>query len=97
MGKTKKHKALKGGTAYELDRHRRIVRELPDRMEKRHKSIAARHDMLHAAEALSARLEHDRMSNHLTRMGPGLQRAAVELHMGTLSQKIHHLAQKGLP
>ena len=95
MAKTK-FKALKGGTSHALDKHRRIVREMPMHMEKRHQNIAARSDMLHAAEAYSARLERDRKANHLTRMGPGLQKAAVELHMGTLNQKIHHLAQKGL-
>ena len=55
----KKIKALAGmkGTCYALDKNRKIVRELPERMEKRMQNIAARNEILHAAEAYSARLE----------------------------------------
>ena len=91
-------KALKG-TAFALDQHRRIVREVavPERMEKRMQNIAARHEILNAAEAYSARLERDRATAHLHSMAPGLQSAAALHHIGELNARIHRLAGKGLP
>ena len=89
-------KAFKG-TAFALDKHRKIVRELPERMEKRMQNIAARHESLNAAEAYSARLERDRVTAHLHSMAPGLQSAAALHHIGELNARIHRLAGKGLP
>ena len=94
--KAPKLKILKG-TSYALDRHRKIVRELPERMEKRMQNVAARHEILHAAEAYSARLERDRVVAHLHNTAPALQSAAVMHHIGELNNKIHKLAGKGLP
>ena len=96
MAKTK-FKALKGGTSVALDKHRKIVRELPQRMETRMQNIAARNEILHASEAYSARLERDRVTAHLHRMSPALQSAAALHHIGELNNKIHRLAGKGLP
>ena len=89
-------KTLKGGTAYALDKHRRIVREMPVHVEKRMQNIAARNEILAATEAYNARLERDRVVAHLHKMPPGLQSLASRHHIGTLNQKIHHLANKGL-
>ena len=85
------------GTAYALDKHRKIVQELPERFEKRMQNIAARNEILHAAEAYSARLERDRVTAHLHNMAPGLQSAAALHHIGELNTRIHRLAGKGLP
>ena len=95
MGKTR-FKALKGGTAVALDKNRKIVRELPQRMETRMQNIAARHEILHAAEAYSARLERDRVTAHLHNMAPGLQSVAARHHIGELNTRIHRLAGKGV-
>ena len=89
-------KTLKGGTAYALDKHRRIVREMPVHVEKRMQNISARNEILNATEAYNARLERDRVTAHLHRMPAGLQSLAARHHIGTLNQKIHHLANKGL-
>ena len=89
-------KTLKGGTAYALDKHRRIVREMPVHIEKRMQNIAARNEILNATEAYNARLERDRVTAHLHRMPVGLQSLAARHHIGTLNQKIHALAGKGL-
>ena len=89
-------KAFKG-TAFALDKHRKIVREVPERMEKRMQNIAARNEILNAAEAYSARLERDRATAHLHSMAPGLQSAAALHHIGELNARIHRLAGKGLP
>ena len=89
-------KLLKGGTAYALDRHRRIVREMPRHVERQMNNIAARNELLASTEAYNARLERDRVQAHLHRMPAGLQSLAARHHIGTLNQKIHHLANKGL-
>ena len=89
-------KVLKGGTAYALDKHRRIIREMPRHVERQMNNIAARNEILNATEAYNARLERDRVVAHLHNMPPGLQSLAARHHIGTLNQKIHHLANKGL-
>ena len=95
MAKTKIPKALRGGTAFALDKHRRIVREMPVHVEKRMQDIAARQELLNSAEAYTARLERDRVTAALHNMPPGLQRLAAQHHVGTLHTKLHHLAGKG--
>ena len=89
-------KTLKGSTAYALDKHRRIVREMPVHIEKRMQNISARNEILNATEAYNARLERDRVTAHLTNMPPGLQSLAARHHIGTLNQRLHVLAGKGL-
>ena len=94
--KQKIPKTLKGGTAYALDKHRRIVREMPRHVERQMNDIAARNQILASTEAYNARLERDRVQAHLHRMPAGLQSLAARHHIGNLNQKIHHLATKGL-
>ena len=89
-------KALRGGTSYAMDKHHRIVREMPRHVETRMQNIAARNDILNSAEAYSARLERDRVSAHLHNMAPGLQRVAALNHIGELDTRMHRLANKGI-
>ena len=96
MAKMKIPKTLKGGTAYALDKHRRIVREMPVHVEKRMMDITARNEILNATEAYNARLERDRVTAALHNMPPGLQRLAAQHHVGTLNTKVHRLANKGV-
>ena len=96
MAKTKIPKTLKGGTSYALDKHRRIVREMPVHVEKRMQDIAARQELLNSAEAYTARLERDRVTAALHNMPPGLQKMAAQYHVGRLNTKLHHLAGKGV-
>ena len=96
MAKTKIPKTLKGGTSYALDKHRRIVREMPLHVERRMQDIAARNEVLHATEAYNARLERDRVTAALHNMPPGLQKMAAQYHVGRLNTKLHHLAGKGV-
>ena len=72
MAKTKIPKALKGGTSFALDRHRRLVREMPVHVEKRMQDIAARNEILNATEAYNARLERDRVTAAIHNMPPAL-------------------------
>ena len=97
MAKPRSYKALRGGTKVALDQYNRIVREMPRHVKKRMQNIAARHEILQAAEAYNARLERDRVTAHLHTMPAGLQRLAAMNHIGQLDRKIHHLAGKGLP
>ena len=96
MAKQRIPKALKGGTSYALDKHRRIVREMPVHVEKRMQDIAARNELLNSAEAYTARLERDRVTAALHNMPPGLQKMAAQYHVGRLNTKLHHLAGKGV-
>ena len=96
MGKSK-YKALRGGTKVALDQYNRIVREMPRHVEKRMQNIAARHEILRAAEAYTARLERSRVTAHLHTMPAGLQRLAALNHIGQLDATVHRLAAKGLP
>ena len=89
-------KALRGGTSYAMNKHHRIVREMPRHVEQRMQNIAARNEILNSAEAYSARLERDRVSAHLHNMAPGLQRVAALNHIGELDATMHRLANKGL-
>ena len=89
-------KALRGATTYAQDKHHRIVREMPRHVEQRMQNIAARNDILHSAEAFSARLERDRVTARLHNMAPGLQRVAALNHIGELDAKMHRLASKGI-
>ena len=70
-------KALRGGTSYAMDKHHRIVREMPRHVEQRMQNIAARNEILNSTEAYSARLERDRVTAHLHNMAPGFQRVAA--------------------
>ena len=96
MARLKISKTLKGGTSFALDKHRRIVREMPVHVEKRMQDIAARNEILSATEAYNNRLERDRVTAALHNMPPGLQRLAAQHHVGTLNTKLHHLAGKGV-
>ena len=89
-------KALQGGTSHAVDKHHRIVREMPRHVEQRMQNIAARNEILNSAEAISARLERDSVSAHLHNMAPGLQRVAALNHIGELDAKMHRLAKQGI-
>ena len=93
---SKKLKTLKGGTSVALDKHNRIVRELPRHVETRMQNVAARNEILNATMAYNARLERDRVTAHLHNMAPGLQKLAAQHHIGELDRKVHRLANKGV-
>ena len=58
MGK-KKLNMLKGDTIYAMDKHHRIVHEMPQHVEQHMQNVVARNEILNSAEAYSARLEKD--------------------------------------
>ena len=83
--------------AIATDRHRKMLAELPEAMEKRHNNIYHRNQMLAATKAYNLNIERNRVKHHLSDFPSGRQRAAAELHMGDLERKTHSLAAHGLP
>ena len=83
--------------AAQAERGYRILRELPERMDRRTADIHRRNEMLRATEAQNLRIERDRVNAHLHGMPEGLQRLAAQHHVGDLTRRIHRLAQKGVP
>ena len=92
--KKKKDKRLR---AVQADRHRKMLAELPEAMEKRHNNIYHRNQMLSATQAYNLNIERNRVKSHLSEFPSGLQRAAAEMHVGDLERRIHKLAAHGLP
>ena len=92
--KKKKDTRLQAITA---DKHRKMLAELPETMEKIHNNIDHRNQMLSATQAYNLNIERNRVKSHLTDFPAGLQRAVAEMHMGDLERRIHRLAAHGLP
>ena len=98
--KARKHQVSKAASfapAIKVARNQRILRELPEGLERRLSSIFARNELLRATEAQNLKIERDRVNAHLHSMPEGLQRLAALEHVGALDRRIHKLAGKGLP
>ena len=76
----KKAKRLKAAAA---DRHRKVLKELPEAVEKQHNNIFHRNQMLAATQAYNLNIERNRVKSHLSDFPSGLQRAAAERTWGT--------------
>ena len=55
-------------TAHKLDKHRRLLAEIPRRMEERHASIQGRNQMLATTQAYNLKIEKRRVKAHLAEM-----------------------------
>ena len=84
-------------TARKLDKHRRLLAEIPRRMEERQQSIQGRNQMLAAAQAYNSKIEKRRVKAHLVEMPGTIQRQMAQDYMGDLDKRIHKLASTGLP
>ena len=84
-------------TAHKLDKHRRLLAEIPRRMEERHQSIQGRNQMLAATQAYNLKIEKRRAKAHLAEMPGTIQRQMDQAYMGDLGKRIHKLASSGLP
>ena len=84
-------------TAHKLDKHRRLLAEIPRRMEERHQSIQGRNQLLAATRAYNLKIEKRRVKAHLSEMPGTIQRQAALDYMGDLDRRIHTLAATGLP
>ena len=79
------------------DRHRKILKELPEAVERQHNNIFHRNQMLAATQAYNLNIERNRVKSHLSDFPSGLQRAAADMHLGDLERRVHRLAARGLP
>ena len=81
----------------QIDKHHEIVRDVPERLDKRMADVAQRNEILKATEAYNARIERDRIIAHIHDRPASLQKQAAMAHVGELTRKIHKLSGKGLP
>ena len=82
---------------HQLDKHRALLAEVPEKAPDRQNNVNSRNQRLAATQAYNLKIERDRMQSHITRMPNSLQRAAVQEYMGGLDRRVHHLARTGLP
>ena len=68
-------------TAHKLDKHRRLLAEIPRRMEERHQSIQGRNQMLAATQAYNLKIEKRRVKAHLAEMPGTLQRHLAQAYI----------------
>ena len=98
--RTKPPKAAKSAPKFnktQIDKHHKILREVPERLDKRMADVAQRNEVLKATHAYNARIERDRAIAHIHDHPDSLQKQAAMAHVGELTRRIHKLAGKGLP
>ena len=78
-------------------KNHQILRELPERLDKRMADVAQRNEVLRATQAYNARIDRDRIVSHIHDRPASLQKQAAMAHVGELTRKIHKLSGKGLP
>ena len=76
----------------QLDKNHKILRELPERLDKRMADVAHRADLLKATMAYNARIGRDRIVAHIHDRPASLQKQAAMAHVGELTRRIHKLA-----
>ena len=50
----------------QIDKHHKILREVPERLDKRMADVAQRNEVLKATHAYNARIERDRIIAHIS-------------------------------
>ena len=81
----------------QVDKNHKILREIPDRLDKRMADVAQRNEVLRATQAYNARIDRDRIVAHIHDRPASLQKQAAMAHVGELTRKIHKLTGKCLP
>ena len=81
----------------QIDKHHKILREVPERLDKRMADVEKHNEVLKSTHAYNARIERDRIIAHIHDRPPSLQKQAAMAHVGELTRRIHKLAGKGLP
>merc|ERR1711923_45896 len=84
-GAARRTKLPRHFTAHKLDKHRRLLAELPSRVEERQQSIHGRNQLLAATQAYNLALEKRRVTAHITEMP------------GTIQRQIAHVVLRDLP
>ena len=98
--RTKPPKAAKSAPKFnktQLDKNHKILREIPERLDKRMADVAQRNEVLRSTQAYNARIDRDRIVAHIHDRPASLQRQAALAHANELTKRIHRLSGKGLP
>ena len=82
---------------HQLDRHRLLLAEVPERAQERQNNTHVGNQMRAATQAYNLKTERNRMQNHITQLPDSLQKAAVQGRMGDLGRRVRGLAKTGLP
>ena len=97
QAKTAKSIPKKRLVSTQVGKHHKILRELPERLDKRMADVAQRNEVLRATQAYNARIDRDRIVAHIHDRPASLQKQAAMAHVSELPRKIHKLSGKGLP
>ena len=81
----------------QLDKNHQLLREIPERLDKRMADVEKRNDVLKATQSYNARIEMNRIISHIHDRPASLQKQAAMAHVGELNRKIHRLSGKGRP
>ena len=83
--------------AHKIDKHRRLLAEIPRRVEEQQQNIHGRNQILAATQAYNLGIEKRRVKAHLSEMPGTIQRQMAQEYIGDLDRRIHRLAASGLP
>ena len=83
--------------ADKIDKHRRLLAEIPRRVEEQQQNIHGRNQILAATQAYNLGIEKRRVTAHLSEMPGTLQRHMAQEYIGDLDRRIHRLAATRLP
>ena len=83
--------------AHKIDKHRRLLAEIPRRVEEQQQNIHGRNQILAATQAYNLGIEKRRGKAHISEMPGTIQRQMAQEYIGDLDRRIHRLAAIGLP
>ena len=98
--RTKPPKTAKSAPKFnntQVDKNHTILREIPDRLDKRMEDVVQRNEALRSTMAYNARIDRDRIVSHIHDRPASLQKQAAMAHVGEHTREIHKLYGKGLP
>ena len=78
----------------QIDKHHKILREVPERLDKHMADVAQRNEVLRTVHANNTRIERDRIIAHIHDRPDSLQKQAAMAHVGELTRRIHKVAGK---
>ena len=81
----------------QVENKHKLLREIPDRLDKRMADVAQRNEALRSTMAYNARIDRDRIVAHIHDRPASLQKHVAMAHVGEFTRKIHKLTGKGLP
>ena len=64
-----------------VDKNHKILREIPERLDKRMADVAQRNEVLRATQAYNARIDRDRIVAHIHDRPASLQKQAAMSHV----------------